>query len=131
MNSIKTKQIEASQHFETLGASKPQEAPIVLRFKTEENSGLSTLWDSGSSKTLRSLIFWGFNCKSAGKLQKTQMAQSLGSLGRPALKSRLRPLSILRLWGLPNLERPQSFRGSRLKQIEASQHFGTLGAPKH
>ena len=58
-----------------------------------------------------------------------QQAQSFGDLRRTALKpNRLRPLSILRLWGLPNLERPQSFRGPRLKKIEASQHFGTLGA---
>ena len=61
-----------------------------------------------------------------------ELAQSFGGLRRTASKpNKLRPLSILRLWGLPNLERPQSFRGSRLKKIEASQHFGTLGAPKH
>ena len=61
-----------------------------------------------------------------------QQAQSFGDLRHTALKpNRLRPLSILRLWGLPNLERPQSFRGPRLKKIEASQHFGTVGASKH
>ena len=57
------------------------------------------------------------------------MTQCVGGLGRIALQSnRLRPLSILRLWGIPNLERPQSFRGSRLKKIEAFQHFGILKA---
>ena len=61
-----------------------------------------------------------------------QQAQSFGGLRRTALKpNRLRPLSILGLWELQNTERPQSFRGSILKKIEASQHFGTLGAPKH
>ena len=98
------KKIEASQYFGTLGAPKPRDASIFL----------------------------GFICKNAGRPQKIVMTQSFGGLGRPALKSnRLRPLSILKLWGLPNLERPQSFRGSRLKKIEASQHFGTLGAAEH
>ena len=98
------KKIEASQYFGTLGAPKPGEASIFLVFK----------------------------CKNAGRPQKTLMTQFFGGLGRRALKSnRLRPLIILKLWGLPNLERPQSFRGSRLKKIEASQHVGTVRAPKH
>ena len=60
-----------------------------------------------------------------------QRAQSFGGLRRTASKpNKVRPLSILRLWGLPNFERPQSFRGSRFKKIEASQHFETLGASK-
>ena len=95
--------IEASQYFGTLGAPKPGEASILL----------------------------GFKCKNAGRPQKTLMTQSFGGLGRPALNTkRLRPLSTLGLWKLPNLERPQSFRGSILKKIEASHHFGTVRAPK-
>ena len=53
--SLELREIEASQHFETLGASKPREGPIFSRFKTQKDCGLSALWDSGSSKTLRGL----------------------------------------------------------------------------
>ena len=97
------KKIEASQYFGTLGAPKPGEASIFL----------------------------GFKCKNAGRPQKTLMTQSFGGLGRPALYTkRLRPLSTLGLWKLPNLERPQSFRGSILKKIEASHHFGDCESSK-
>ena len=84
------KEIEASQHFETLGASKPREAPK----------------DSNDS------IFWK-SWKTSRELKEIEASQHFETLG------------------LPNLERPQSFRGSKLKKIEASQHFRTLGAPQH
>ena len=128
----KLKKIEASQHFGTLGAAEHGEAPILLRFgfkKIEESQYFGT---PGAPKPGEASIFLVFKCKNAGRHRKTLMTQSFGGLGRPALESnRLRPLSILKLWGIPNLERPQSFRGSKFKKIEASQHFGTLGAPKH
>ena len=87
------KKIEASQYFGTLGAPEPGEASTFL----------------------------GFKCKNAGRPQKTLMTQSFGSLGRPALNTKkLRPLSILKLWGLPNLERPNLFEvqdSQRLKPL--------------
>ena len=126
------KKIEASQHFGTLGASKHWEASILFRFgfkKIEASQYFGTL---GAPKPGEASIFLGFKCKNAERHQKTLMTQSFGSLGRPAWNTKkLRPLSILKLCELPNLERPQSFRGPRLKKIEASQHFGTLGASKH
>ena len=125
----KLKKIEASQHVGTLGAAEHGEAPILLRFGFKASQYFGTL---GAPKPGEASIFLVFKCKNAGRPQKTLMTQSFGGLGRPALKSnRLRPLSILKLWGLPNLERPQSFRGSKFKKIEASQHVGTVRAPKH
>ena len=123
------KKIEASQHFGTLGASKHWEASILFRFgfkKIEASQYFGTLGPGEAS------IFLRFKCKNAGRPQKTLMTQSFGGLGRPALYTkRLRHLSTLGLWKLPNLDRPQSFRGSILKKIEASHHFGTVRAPKH
>ena len=126
------KEIEASQYFGTLGAPKPGEASILFRFgfkKVEASQYFGTL---GAPKPGEASIFLGFKCKNAGRPQNTLMTQSFGGLGRPALNTkRLRPLSILGLWELQNTERPQSFRGSILKKIEASHHFGTVRAPKH
>ena len=105
------KKIEASQHFGTLGASKHWEASILFRFgfkKIEASQYFGTL---GAPNPGEASIFLGFKCKNAGRPQKTLMTQSFGSLGRPAWNTKkLRPLSILKLWELPNLERPQSFR---------------------
>ena len=91
------KKIEASQHFETLGASKPREAPILLRFKTQKIEASQHFGALGAPKPGEASIFLGFKCKNAGRPQKTQKTQYFGGLGRPALKSnRLRLLSILK-----------------------------------
>ena len=129
--SLKFKQIEDSQHFETLGASKPREAPIFSRFKTQKDRGLSACWDSGSSKTLR-----GFNLVEVRTPKKIEASQYFGRLGAPKPGE----ASIFLGFNCKNAGRPQktqttifwkSWKTSlKLKEIEASQHFETLGPSK-
>ena len=128
---------EASQHFGTLGAPKHWEAPIFSRFNTQKDWGLSALWDSGSSTLgapkhweasilLRSRIpkDWGLSVFCSSHSSKVLRGLNLSDLGY-SLPRPPKDWVFWVFWGLA------AFLLQNHKKIEASQHFGTLGAPKH